>query len=104
VFGEVERRDAEARDRSIMLMPGAGFLVVASDCLPAHVAARLPGADRLRIGTSRSMFLSRGSAKTMIGLVADAVTVRRDGVLTSVPIGAVEHDFDTVTGGSAAPR
>jgi short subunit dehydrogenase-like uncharacterized protein len=94
VFGEVERRDAAARDSNVMLMPGAGFLVVASDCLAAHVAARLPGADRLRIGTSRSMFLSRGSAKTMIGLVADAVTVRRDGVLTSVPVGAVEHDFD----------
>ena len=77
-----------------MLMPGVGFLVVASDCLAAHVAARLPGADRLRIGTSRSLFLSRGSAKTMIGLVADAVTVRRNGVLTSVPIGAVEHEFD----------
>jgi short subunit dehydrogenase-like uncharacterized protein len=30
----------------------------------------------------------------MIELVAAAVTVRRDGVLTSVPIGAVEHDFD----------
>ncbi len=94
VFAEIERRDAEARDRRIMLMPGAGFLVVASDCLAANVAARLPGADRLRIGTSRSLFLSRGSAKTMIGLVADAVSIRRDGVLTSVPVGAVEHEFD----------
>jgi short subunit dehydrogenase-like uncharacterized protein len=94
VFGAIERRDAEAREEGVMLMPGAGFVVVASDCLAAHVAERLPGADRLRIGTSRSLFLSRGSAKTMIALVADAVAVRRDGLLTSVPIGAVEHEFD----------
>jgi short subunit dehydrogenase-like uncharacterized protein len=94
VFSELERLDEEARDRNLMLMPGAGFLVVASDCLAAHVAARLPGAHRLRIGTSRSLFLSRGSARTMLGLVADAVMVRRNGVLTSVPVGAVEREFD----------
>jgi len=94
VFQDLERLDGAARDRDVMLMPGAGFLVAASDCLAAHVAAKLPGADRLRIGTSRSAFLSRGSARTMIELVADAVTVRRSGALTSVPVGAVEHTFD----------
>jgi len=71
VFEKLERRDAEAQGENVMLMPGVGFLVVASDCLAAHVAKRLPSAHWLRIATSRSMFLSRGSAKTMIGLVAD---------------------------------
>src|SRR5262249_3822791 len=94
VFQDLERMDGAACDRDVMLMPGAGFLVAASDCLAAHVAAKLPGADRLRIGTSRSAFLSRGSARTMIELVAEAVTVRRSGVLTSVSVGAVEHAFD----------
>lgn len=94
VFEEVEQLDAAARERGVMLMPGAGFVVVVSDCLAAHVAARLPGADRLRIGTSSSSFLSRGSAKTMIELVGGAASVRRNGVLTSVPVGAVEHAFD----------
>jgi short subunit dehydrogenase-like uncharacterized protein len=94
VFGELERRDAEARGKNIMLMPGVGFLVVASDCLAAHVAARLPGAHRLRIGTSRSLLLSRGSLKTMIGLVAGTVTIRRNGALTPVELGAVERELD----------
>ena len=102
VFEEIERLDAPARDRGVMLMPGAGFVVVVSDCLAAHVAARLPGADRLRIGTSSSSFLSRGSAKTMIELVGGAASVRRDGVLTSVPVGAVEHAFDYGDGPSCS--
>lgn len=94
VFAALEQRDETARRREVMLMPGVGFLVVAADCLAAHVAARLPGARRLRIGTSRSLRLSRGSLKTMLTLVADGVTVRRDGVLTRVALGAVEHAFD----------
>jgi short subunit dehydrogenase-like uncharacterized protein len=94
VFDALARRSGEAQTRNVMLMPGVGFLVVASDCLAAHVAARLPGARRLRIGTSRSLSLSRGSIKTMIGLVADAAAIRRDGVLTPVEVGAVAHAFD----------
>ena len=100
VFEDIARLDVPARERGVMLMPGAGFVVVVSDCLAAHVAARLPGADRLRIGTSSSSFLSRGSAKTMIELVGGTVSVRRDGVLTSVPLGAVEHAFDYGAGPS----
>jgi short subunit dehydrogenase-like uncharacterized protein len=94
VFEAIERRDGDACDKKIMLMPGVGFLVVASDCLARHVASRLPTAHWLRIGTSRSMLLSRGSAKTMIGLIDDKVSVRRNGTLTRVPVGAVEHAFD----------
>ena len=32
-----------------MLMPGAAWSVAATDCLAAHVAARLPGAKYLRL-------------------------------------------------------
>ncbi len=94
LFIELEGLHEQARSRDVMLMPGVGFLVVASDCLAAHVAARLPDAQRLRIGTSRSLFLSRGSIKTMLELVAGAVRIRRAGVLTRVEVGACEHHFD----------
>ena len=94
VFRALEGRDGEACAKKIMLMPGAGFLVVASDCLAKYVAEQVQSPHWLRIGTSRSMFLSRGSAKTMIGLVADKVCVRRNGELTPVAVGAVERAFD----------
>ena len=37
-------RDAEARAAGIMVLPGAGFDVVPSDCLAAHLKRRLPSA------------------------------------------------------------
>lgn len=94
VFEALYRRDAEARSRNVMIMPGVGFVVVPSDCLAAHVAARLPGTQHLKIGISRVDFISRGSAKTMIELVSDAVKIRQNGVITSIPIGSLERGFD----------
>ncbi len=49
VFEALAARDGEARAAGIMVLPGAGFDVVPSDCLGAHVARRLPGAQRLAL-------------------------------------------------------
>jgi short subunit dehydrogenase-like uncharacterized protein len=94
VFEDLHRRDAEARSRGVMIMPGVGFIVVPSDCLAAHVARKLPRAQHLAIGISRSTLLSRGSVKTIIELWRDTVRVRRHGAMVSVPIGHWEREFD----------
>lgn len=80
VFEALAARSREAEAAGIMLLPGAGFDVVPSDCLAAHVAARLPGATRLRlsIGGLGGGF-SRGTAKTMLEAVADGTRMRRGG-------------------------
>ena len=94
VFQAVRRHDAEARARGVMLMPGAGFAIAASDCLAAHVAARVPQARYLRLALSRQEFTSRGSVRTMLGLIRGGVSVRRNGELVSVPVGRLERGFD----------
>jgi short subunit dehydrogenase-like uncharacterized protein len=83
VIEALARRDAEARARAVMVMPGGGFDVVPSDCLAAHVARRLPGATRLLLGLTGLEFATRGSAKTLVEH-AGAVAIRRNGVVTSV--------------------
>lgn len=94
VFEELFRRDAEAKARQVMLMPGVGFAVVPSDCLAAHVARRLPGARHLRLGLSRLHLMSRGSAKTMIELVNNGGRIRREGQLLAIPPGQHVREFD----------
>jgi short subunit dehydrogenase-like uncharacterized protein len=94
VLDAISRRDATARTTGVMLMPAVGFVVVPSDCLAAYVTRKLPGARRLAIAVSRTDVLSRGSAKTILEQWSDVVTVRRAGVLTSVPIGQRERHFD----------
>ena len=93
VIEALAQRDAEARQRGIMLMPAVGFDVVPSDCLAAHVSRRLPGAQTLAFGVTGFRFLSRGSAKTLLEAI-DYGVVRRDGVITRVPLGSLQRQFD----------
>ncbi len=81
VFEALAGRNARARDAGVMLLPGAGFDVVPSDCLAAHVAARLPGATRLRLSIGGLAKASRGTMKTMLEGIGTGVRVRRDGAI-----------------------
>ena len=95
VFAAVAARDAEARAAGVMLLPGAGFDVVPSDCLAAHVGRRLPGATRLRLAFRAGGGLSRGTALTSFESAAGGGLVRRGGALTNVPLGhqTISVDF-----------
>jgi short subunit dehydrogenase-like uncharacterized protein len=94
VLAAIARRDGEARASGVMLMPAVGFVVVPSDCLAAHVARRLPGAQHLSLAVSRTDVLSRGSLTTVLEQWSDTVALCRDGVLTAVPSGQLERRFD----------
>jgi short subunit dehydrogenase-like uncharacterized protein len=83
VFDAIAARDQAARDRGVMLLPGAGFDVVPTDCLALHLQAQLPDATRLRLA-----FRSRGPAglppgtqRTAIELLPLGRLRRRDGEL-----------------------
>jgi short subunit dehydrogenase-like uncharacterized protein len=101
VFEAIRARDAEARARGVMLLPGVGFDVVASDCLAAHVARRLPGATRLQIGISALELVSRGSARTILASAGEKVRVRRGGRLVE-EARTLEAWFDFGRGPQAA--
>jgi short subunit dehydrogenase-like uncharacterized protein len=94
VFAALERLDGEARRRRVMLLPGAGFVVVATDCLAAHAARQLPGAVGLRLGISRPAFAGRGTLRTAVRHLGPGVHVRRGGRLVLLPRGRREYDFD----------
>jgi len=87
VLEELAGLDSEARAAGVALLPGAGFDVVPSDCLAAHVARRLPSATHLAIAFSAGTRMSRGTALTSIENAHRGGLVRRAGQLTSVPSG-----------------
>ncbi|HEY2380949.1 MAG TPA: saccharopine dehydrogenase NADP-binding domain-containing protein [Terriglobia bacterium] len=94
VIEQAAAHDDTAARRGVMLMPAVGFEVVASDCLAAHVARRLPGATALKLGFHKSQPSSRGSLKTCIGMNGQGVLVRRRGILARVAAGSLVHQFD----------
>lgn len=94
VFQTLHRLDSAARERGILLLPGAGFIVIPSDCLAAHVSGRLPGARWLRLGISRSTLVSRGSARTMMELLDGGAQIRRDGRLDTLSWDRLDRNVD----------
>jgi len=87
-------RDAEARAAGVMLLPSAGYDVVPSDCLAAHLKRRLPSATHLALAFSSAGGSSRGTAITGTEMVNRAGLVRRNGVITPVPAGWKSRTVD----------
>ena len=98
VFESLAARDAEAKAHAVMLLPGVGFDVVPSDCLAAHLAARLPTATSLSLGFQTTGGMSRGTATTMIESGATGGMIRRNGALIGVPAAWKSRHIDFGTG------
>jgi len=90
VYLGLAARDAEARNRGVMLLPGVGFDVVPTDCLAMHLKQRLPTATHLSLAFSSHGpgGLPPGTAKTMLTMLPySAIMVRQDGRLTTAAWG-----------------
>lgn len=85
VFEAVLERDAEARERGVVLLPGVGFDVVPSDCLAALLKERLPSATRLELAFAALGRASPGTLKTTLESLPRGGVVRRGGKLVPVP-------------------
>ena len=85
-FEALAAMDGRAKEAGLMLLPGAGFDVVPSDCLAAHLKAQLPSATHFRLflrGVGAGV--SRGTAKSAIENMQRQGMIRRDGELVQVP-------------------
>lgn len=94
VFLAMMRLSEKAEANNVMLMPGVGFVILASDCLAAHVAGCLPKAQSLRLGFSKHKLMSRGTFKTTMEQIAGRALVLRQGCLVTEPTGRLQHSFD----------
>jgi short subunit dehydrogenase-like uncharacterized protein len=85
VFEALAARDAEAKAKGVMLLPGVGFDVVPSDCLAAHAKRRMPDATRLFLAIGGLAKMSRGTAKTSVESIALGTRARRGGKIVRLP-------------------
>ena len=85
VFEAIFARDEEARRRNVLLLPGAGFDVVPTDCLAAQLHAKLPDATELWLAfNSNRGHVSRGTMNTVIESMGDGGLIRRNGKIEKV--------------------
>ena len=78
--------DADAKSAGIMMMPGAGFDVVPSDCLLLYLKEKLPSATHLQLSIRGvGGGVSRGTARSGIENIERQGRIRKDGKLVQVP-------------------
>jgi saccharopine dehydrogenase (NAD+, L-lysine-forming) len=87
VFEELHGLGDRARAAGSVLLPGAGFDVVPTDCVAALLAEALPGAGRLDLAFLVGGGPSPGTARTVVAGMGKGGRARIDGVITEVPVG-----------------
>ena len=88
VFEMLLAYDSEAKEKAIMLLPGAGFDVVPTDCIAMYLKNKLPDATHLEIAfATPGGSISHGTAVTTVSKLGEPGAVRKDGKLIPVPIG-----------------
>ena len=87
-FERVKGYDAKAMERGVMLLPGAGFDVIPTDCLAKSLHVQMPEAESLRIAFgSMGSRLSHGTAMTMLSKLGEGGMVRKNGSIEKRPFG-----------------
>ena len=94
VFSAAMELDAAARSAGIMMMPGVGLTIVATDCLMAMAVRAAPGTVKLKLGISSPQVISRGTVETSARLIGVDTLIRRQGRLAAAPAGQLCHAFD----------
>ncbi len=88
VFELIKTYDAAAKQANVMLLPGAGFDVIPTDCTALHLKEQLPDATHLQLAfISNGGGLSHGTATTMAQRVGEEALVRINGELVKKPLG-----------------
>ena len=93
VFAHCHAQHERARERGIVVMPGAGFDVVPTDCLAAMLCRDLPDATELVLCFEAGGGPSPGTAKSSVEGLKAGGRVRVDGVMTEVPLAYKTRTF-----------
>lgn len=88
VFELLKNFHNAATQNNIMIMPGAGFDVVPTDCIALHLKNKMPDATHLKLAfVTRGGGLSHGTATTMAGKIGEGGAIRQNGKITRKPLG-----------------
>ncbi|MBK8088988.1 MAG: saccharopine dehydrogenase NADP-binding domain-containing protein [Chitinophagaceae bacterium] len=88
VFELIKTYDAVAKQSGVMLMPGAGFDVIPTDCIALDLKQKLPDATHLQLAfIPTNGQISHGTATTMATRIGEDSVVRINGKFEKRPLG-----------------
>lgn len=101
MFEMMKSYDGAARVEGIMLLPGAGFDVVPTDCLALQLKKSLPDAVKLQLAfATLGGGLSHGTATTMANKLGEGGAIRKDGKIIRQQLGKKGMWVDFYVGSS----
>ena len=99
VFESVLKRDSEARQAGIVLLPGVGFDVVPTDCMARELQELVPDATHLDLAfVADGGGWSRGTLATMLESLPHAGAMRANGRIVSLPLAAESMEIELPVG------
>ena len=95
IFEALQRYDEAAKEKGIMILPGAGYDVVPSDCLALYLKNKMPFAKYLELAImTKGGGISHGTAQSIIENISKKGAIRLDGKISKVPHAyASRHDI-----------
>ncbi len=94
VFEYAQSLDKKAKEQGVLICPGVGFDVIPTDCIANKLKKAMPDATQLTLGFDSRSALSPGTTKTAIEGLAERGKVRKDKVLTDVPLAYKSRHID----------
>lgn len=94
VFEWIAKQHTAAQKAGIVLLPGAGFDVVPTDCLSAYVAGQIENPTHLEIAFTGAQGISRGTALTSLENLTSGSLIRENGQIKSVPMAHKTRNID----------
>ncbi|MGH3623241.1 MAG: saccharopine dehydrogenase family protein [Sciscionella sp.] len=98
VFESVFARAADASAAGVVLLPGAGFDVVPTDCIAAMLVAALPGATHLDLAFAAGGGISAGTLASALEGAAGGGQARVNGELVPMGIGERQRTAEFPSG------
>ena len=95
VFSALHEMNADAKAAGVMVLPGAGFDVAATDCLASALKAGMPDANDLEMGFAQvGSGISRGTLLTSIISLDTKTLIRKDGKMKAVSWQSEQKEID----------
>lgn len=93
VFAYAYGCNNRAKESGIVILPGAGFDVIPTDCLAKKLSELMPDATHLKLGfMNRKGGISRGTTLTSLEFISGNGKIRRNGKIIDSPIGEFTID------------
>lgn len=92
-LGHVHSKSEAAKEKGIMLLPGAGFDVVPTDCVAAKLHELLPDATSLQIAFLGLGGVSKGTLKSSVAQIGSGSKVRHNGELKTIPFFSLRKEI-----------